>query len=110
MGQGSRFSTNEEADGKVRFTPPLKQKGSYLVSITVPSAGSVEAPNTLFEVTEGEGEVTRGRVDLSSRNAGDRWYDVGLFDLSPGDSVTLIEVEDEPNRFYVDAVKFTRYE
>jgi len=109
-GQGSRFSTNEEADAKVRITPPIQEKGSYLVSITVPAAGSVDAPNTLFEVAQGEAELIRGRVALSSGNAGDRWYDIGLFELAPGDSITLIEVEDEPDRFYIDAVKFTRYE
>jgi len=109
-GQGSRFSDNQEADGKVRFTPPLKEKGTYLISVTVPSAGSINAPNSLFEVTRGEKELIRGRIDLSRTNAGDKWYDIGLFELSPGDSITLIEVEDEPDRFYADGVKFTKYE
>ncbi len=46
---------------------------------------------------------------LSASETGDRWYEIGLFDLIPGDTVTLIEAEDEPDRFYVDAIKLVRY-
>lgn len=109
QGTGSRFSDNEEADGKVRFTPPIEAPGTFLISITTPSAGSVNAPNTLFEVTQGGGELIRGKVNLSASETGDRWYDIGLFDLVPGDTFLLIEVEDEPDRFYVDGVKLVQY-
>ncbi len=108
-GVGSRFSDNEEADGQVRFAPPIEAPGTYLLSITTPSSGSANAPNTLFEVTQGGGDLIRGKIVLSASETGDRWYDIGLFDLVPGDTLTLIEAEDEPDRFYVDAIKLVRY-
>ena len=109
-GKGSRFSDNQEADSKVRYTPPIRKSGTYLISVTTPEASSINAPNTLFEVTQGKGEILRGKVNLSYTETGNRWQDIGLFDLSPGDSITFIEVEDQPGRFYSDAVKFSRYE
>jgi hypothetical protein len=108
-GKGSRFSDSEETDAKAIFTPALTKPGTYLISITTANASSVDAPNTLFEVGP-KAEITRGRVALNAANTGDKWYDIGLFTLSPGDTFTLIEVEDQPARFYVDAVRFTRYE
>jgi acid phosphatase type 7 len=109
-GQGSRYSDNGEADAAVRITPPIKAAGHYLISITVPSAASVNAPNSVFEVAVPGREVIRGRVALTAANAGDKWFDIGLLELAPGATLTLIEADDEPERFSVDAVKFTRYE
>jgi acid phosphatase type 7 len=109
-GENTRFSGNEAADARVRWTPRIEKEGQYLFSVTVPGAGSVDAPNTYFEVYHDGEMAIRGRVDLSHRSAGDKWYEVGLIPLSPGDSVELIEAEDEPGRFYADAVKFTLYE
>lgn len=104
-GVGSRFSDNTAADARVTFQPPVPEKGTYLFSVTVPAAASVDAPNTVFEVTVPGGEVVRGLVPLTSTAAGDRWYDVGLVDLAPGATITLIEAEDEPDRFYADSIR-----
>lgn len=108
-GTGSRFSDNQDADTAFRFTPPIELEGTYLISITSPSASSVNAPNTLFEVHTGE-EVIRGRVAITAEVTGDRWYDIGLFELSPGDFITFMEVMDEPDRFYADAIRLIRYD
>ncbi len=108
-GKRSRFSTNESADARVHFSPPIEKPGMYLLSVTVPSAGSIDAPNSYFEIYHEDEIAIRGRVDLSHRNAGDKWYDIGLFHLSPGTYVEFIEAADEPGRFYADAVRFTFY-
>ncbi len=108
-GKRTRFSTNETADARVRFAPPIEKSGTYLLSVTVPGASSVDAPNSYFEIYRNGEMAIRGRVDLSHRNAGDKWYDIGLVTLSPGDYVQFIEVPDEPGRFYADAVRFTFY-
>ncbi len=128
-GKGTRFSDNSEADAVVTIVPPVKTPGLYLISVTVPDVGSANAPNTLFTVTLPPATLPtptapaatpeqpadppgliRGRVALTASTAGGKWLDVGLFRLEPGSTWTLYEVEDEPDRFYFDAVRFTRYE
>jgi len=127
VGQGSRFSDNQEGDATVRIVPPIREPGLYLVSITTPGAGSVNAPNTLFTVgpasesvrspdahesvtkIEKSSGLIRGRVSLTAEVTGNRWLDLGLFAWKPGDALSLVEAEDEPGRFYFDAVRFTRY-
>lgn len=108
-GQGTRFSDNTAADVRVRFTPPIESEGQYLLSVTVPNASSVDAPNSYFEVYRKGEMAIRGRVDLSAANAGDKWYDVGLVTLAPGDYIELVEVADEPARFYADAIRVVHY-
>ncbi len=108
-GDGTRFADNIQTDTHFTFQPPIEEEGTYLLSVTTPSAGSVDAPNSLFEVTQGDDELIRGQVALTHNVTGNTWYDIGLFELVPGDTVTFIQVDFEPDRFYADAVKVTRY-
>ncbi len=108
-GTGTRFADNVQRDTRFTFQPPIEEEGTYLLSVTTPTAGSVNAPNTLFEVTQGDDELIRGRVPLTHGETGNVWYDIGLFELVPGDTVTFIQVDFEPDRFYADAIKVTRY-
>lgn len=109
-GSGSRFSDNVEPGATARFHLPVEEKGKYLISLTVPSSASINAPNSLFELESPGQELIRGRVALTPEVMGDKWHDLGLFDLAPGATLTLIEVEDEPGRFYADSVKITPYD
>lgn len=115
-GKGSRASDNQTGNAVARISPPVKSRGLYLISITTPNVSAADAPNTLFAVgpatvadPKTDASVIRGKVKLSAAETGDKWLDIGLFEMAPGDVFTLLEVEDEPGRFYFDAVKFTRY-
>ena len=110
-GKGSRFaSAVYEPLASFTVTPPLKSPGSYLVAVTVPEASSVNSPNTIFEIHREDEEILRGKISLTASEAGNKWLNIGLVKLAPGDSVKFMQTPDEPNRFYADAVKFTRYE
>ena len=109
QGQGTRYAGAARAGTRVTFQPPIEEEGTYLLSVTTPSAGSVAAPNSLFEVTQGGGDLIRGEVPLVNTETGNTWYDIGLFELVPGDTVTFIQVDFEPDRFYADAIRLTQY-
>jgi hypothetical protein len=108
-GTKTRFSTNDAPGARARFTPPIEKEGTYLLSVTIPGAGSADAPSSYFEIYHKGKMAIRGRVDLSYSNAGNKWYDIGLFTLAPGDYIEFLEVEDEPGRFYSDATRFILY-
>jgi len=111
VGKGTRFaSAAYEPLAKFTVQPPLAGPGLYLISVTAPAASSSESPNTVFEINRKGEELLRGKVALSAAEAGDRWLNIGLVKLAPGDSVTFMQAPDEPNRFSADAVKFTKYE
>ncbi len=108
-GRGTRYAGADQTGTQFTFQPPIEEEGTYLLSVTTPGAGSVGAPYSLFEVTQGDDDLIRGRVRLHYDTTGHRWHDIGLFDLVPGDTVTFIQVDFEPDRFYADAIKVTRY-
>jgi len=110
VGTGSRFTDNVITDARVTFQPPIAQAGQWLLSATVPAVGSADAARTLFEVTQADGTVIRGRVPLTNAEAGDRWHPIGLFNLNASSTITFIEVEDQANRLYVDGLKLDLYE
>ena len=109
-GKGSRFTDNVETDARAIFRPELDAEGWWLLSVTVPSAGSADAARTLLEVTDATGQLVRAEVDLSHRTSGNQWLDVGLIRLAPGAVLTFIEVEEQADRFYTDAIRLQRYD
>lgn len=110
VGQGTRYADAGQAGTQFSFQPPIEEAGTYLLSVTTPGAGSVGAPYSLFEVTQGDAPLIRGQVRLHYDTTGHRWHDIGLFDLVPGDTVTFTQSDFEPDRFYADAIKVTRYQ
>lgn len=123
QGKGTRFAESSSANATAAIIPPLETAGLYLVSVTVPNVASANAPNALFTVSraapasrrtgprsEDPPGLIRGRVSLTASDAGDKWLDIGLIEMKPGDVLTLFQAEDDPDRFYFDAVRFRRYE
>jgi hypothetical protein len=101
-GSPSRYSPQEAYGSMVSWKPPITQAGTFQVSVWYPTNGDT-TKDALYTVTTSGGPQ---EIHVDQTDRANQWRELGVFDLEPGDGVSLTAISGLYTR--ANACRFTR--